>query len=1021
MPAELPMIIEDGNWLIKAKLLYEKSSLEINIIEYVKSVNGTIRGKIDFKIDDDDVRSIFYTNTKRYNRLFFRDHYCKSFAYTDDDWSDTLPNLYDFEFLNHLLLVGPSVIFRIVDYIHVWKPAKDEVIRGFKDHAAKGRLDEHLDVWFYFTVDNYETGIKKPNQVKFYQKSGMYWFYIYTNTRVEQNFDTIVTPNPTAYCQQSAIDSLDVPHEPFPRITEHSIHFISKTKSFNAGPSKKEEVYADEKCQILNIKTPGLVQDSSLGYDIFKLDLNRLLNFDLNYRYFGPALFDERNGIGTHAWQISEEQAKVEEKTYPRVVTTQYFNKFSDITSGYTLIGTKINAYNNYVGLTASRATEYFFYGHEISSSESTRKFNLQNCYPDPASRKTIAMYFTCKDKVKESLVNSGTVAASRIANIEPIFNSNEIIIYITILDFPRIKNAFEMRNMKLNEKALTKASKVLIDGDEEDCLIKNSYKYEPFEAIAFCKTVDGNLCQRIDGKNVKLVEDQYHGVSCSVFMTPLKNLFRYSQEIPLENLHERLNHISISFISPENNKMFTFTPYHVTDAATVNDNEHDSLFDSIYRNMKLVEDKMKTISVTGATDSSSCYRKCANSNDNNCNSFSFCVYNDRVECLVSTNENVSSETASSDASCITYLIDNLQKFKKIPSKRFTDNQNTVSFDSSLGKCASLCHNSDLCKSFQFCSGSCSMAGQYTDAASDYSENCDIYIPKVLDRFEVTGTLIVEDVFLTEMNLNADQCAALCHDWNDKEVTCHSFNYCPANAARLSICQLSKYYLSHDADVKLVHSDFCQNYQRSKQSLIDKQKNSAITKSAHIGTIFGSIVLFAAVGLIFGVIVAIVINKFYSGKKNDPSESHNRHTISWAKQALSAYECNKFRYGCINTGTNDTAALFVPGHLNACLGIGLLLQKRGHQVHVAHLPSTVQLWKSWIRVYFIVGLFGGYARLAFESSRKFTVLEQLKNEPRSNPFGNLMQDTKGENYAMMKIIKEYNPYVFLTDYLFNMP
>ncbi|XP_015795580.1 uncharacterized protein LOC107371923 [Tetranychus urticae] len=198
------------------------------------------------------------------------------------------------------------------------------------------------------------------------------------------------------------------------------------------------QVYADEKYQILNIKSstggannkifttetiydyqlglvyelteegncsvspmklsaPSLVQDSSLGYDVFKLDLNRLLNFDLNYRYFGPALFDERNGIGTQAWQISQENAKVEEKTYPYVVTTQYFNRLTDITSGYNLIGTKINAYDTKYKLNASSSTEYFFYGHEISASESTRKFNVQNCYPDPASRKTIAIYFTCK------------------------------------------------------------------------------------------------------------------------------------------------------------------------------------------------------------------------------------------------------------------------------------------------------------------------------------------------------------------------------------------------------------------------------------------------------------------------------------------------------------------------------------------------------------------------------------------------------------------------------------------------
>uniref|UniRef100_T1KVC8 Apple domain-containing protein n=1 Tax=Tetranychus urticae TaxID=32264 RepID=T1KVC8_TETUR len=960
MPVELPIIIEDGNWLIKAKLLYE----------YVKSTNGTIRGRIDFKIDDFAVQSMFYTNTKRYNRLLFGAHSCALITYTEKGWSHHLTPLLGNDFLNHLAFVGPSVIFSIVDYLHVWEPSEDEVVRGIKEHAAKVTLDQHLDVNEH-ADDNYETGIKKPNQVKFYgydsrlnNPNKIYWFDIYMNTRVEQNFDTIVTPNPTAYCQQSAIDSLAVPREPFPRITEHSIHFISKTKSFNAGPSKREEVYADEKYQILNIKSstdgnnkifttetiydyqlgieyeltedgncsvspmklsaPGLVQDSSLGYDVFKLDLNRLLNFDLNYRYFGPALFDERNGIGTHAWQISEEQAKVEEKTYPRVVTTQYFNKLTDITSGYTLIGTKINAYD-----TASERAFAFEKLTTIADNMHTPTHQKQQeslmfktaililnrrlfqCISPVKVRNKPGFNFNChlkskrifftpisdiscdyfdqyyyqfQDKVKESLVNSGTVAASRIANIEPIFNSNEIIIYITILDFPRIKDAFEIRNMKLNEKALTKASKVLIDGDEEDCLMKNSDRYEPFEAIAFCKTLDGYLCQRIDGKNVKLVEDQYHGVACSVFMTPLKNLFRYSQEIPLENLHERLNHISISFISPENNKMFTFTPYHVTDAATVNDNEHDSLFDSIYRNMKLVEDKMKTISVTGATDSSSCYRKCANSNDNNCNSFSFCVYNDRVECLVSTNENISPQTISSDTSCITYLIDNLQKFKKIPSKRFTDNQNSVSFDSSLGKCASFCYNSDSCKSFQFCSGSCSMAGHYTDAASDYSEDCDIYIPKVLDRFEVTGTLVVQDFFLTEMNLNADQCAALCHDWNDKEVTCHSFNYCPAHAKRLSTCQLSKYYPSHDADVKLVHSDSCQNYERSKQRLIDQQKNNAITKSTHFGTIFGSIVLFAAAGLIIGVVVAFVITKFFSGKKNDSSEFYNRHIFSWDKQ-----------------------------------------------------------------------------------------------------------------------------------------
>uniref|UniRef100_T1KVC0 Uncharacterized protein n=1 Tax=Tetranychus urticae TaxID=32264 RepID=T1KVC0_TETUR len=566
MPIQLPMHLEDGNWLIKAKL----------VDRYIKSINGTIRGRIYFKIDDADVLSMFYTNKEQFNRLLVGETSCSLFSYSTSGWNLYLKALSNKGFLNHLLYVGPSVILRIPEYSYAWKTAEDEVIRGVKEHAAKVTLDRDLDVWFYFKDDDYEAGLTKPNKVKFlgydariaYEPNGMYWFDIYMNARVEQNFDTIVTPKPTIYCQQSAIDSLGYPNEPFPRITEHSIHFISKTKSFNAGPSKREEVYADERYQILSIKSstggdnktetiynyqlglvyemtedgncsvspmklsaPGLVQDSSLSYDIFKLDLNRLLNFHLNYRYYGPALFDERNGIGTHAWQISEEKAKVEEKTYPYVVTTQYFNKLTDMSSGYTLVGTIISAYDIEVsnvrrGCSNLQLLEslslkpnwkkskerFLIIKSMINSSESTRKFNVQNCYPDPASRKTIAMYFTCKDipcdyfdqyyyqfqdKVKESLVNSGTIAASRIASIVPIFNSDEIIIYITILDFPRIKDAFEMRNMKLDEKTLTKASKVIIDGNEEDCLMKNSYRYEPFDEQSLIDQQKNNAITR--------------------------------------------------------------------------------------------------------------------------------------------------------------------------------------------------------------------------------------------------------------------------------------------------------------------------------------------------------------------------------------------------------------------------------------------------------------------------------------------------------------------------------------------
>uniref|UniRef100_T1K0A6 Uncharacterized protein n=1 Tax=Tetranychus urticae TaxID=32264 RepID=T1K0A6_TETUR len=41
---------------------------------------------------------------------------------------------------------------------------------------------------------------------------------------------------------------------------------------------------------------------------------------------------------------------------------------------------------------------------------------------------------------------------------------------------------------------------------------------------------------------------------------------------------------------------------------------------------------------------------------------------------------------------------------------------------------------------------------------------------KALDRFAITGKTIFEDVFHTEVNLTAEECAALCYRWNDNDT-----------------------------------------------------------------------------------------------------------------------------------------------------------------------------------------------------------------------------------------------------------
>ncbi|NP_001310094.1 uncharacterized UDP-glucosyltransferase YjiC-like [Tetranychus urticae] len=128
-------------------------------------------------------------------------------------------------------------------------------------------------------------------------------------------------------------------------------------------------------------------------------------------------------------------------------------------------------------------------------------------------------------------------------------------------------------------------------------------------------------------------------------------------------------------------------------------------------------------------------------------------------------------------------------------------------------------------------------------------------------------------------------------------------------------------------------------------------------------------------------------------------------------------------------------ALFGPGHLNACLGIGLLLQKRGHQVYVAHFPrhrptvekhgfkffSLLDYAEPEFPIMDMLDGFEAQATLAFENARKLTVLEQIREKAKENDLVNFIRASRGENYVMMKIVKEINPDICLADYLFNMP
>ncbi|XP_053206560.1 uncharacterized UDP-glucosyltransferase YdhE-like [Panonychus citri] len=128
------------------------------------------------------------------------------------------------------------------------------------------------------------------------------------------------------------------------------------------------------------------------------------------------------------------------------------------------------------------------------------------------------------------------------------------------------------------------------------------------------------------------------------------------------------------------------------------------------------------------------------------------------------------------------------------------------------------------------------------------------------------------------------------------------------------------------------------------------------------------------------------------------------------------------------------------GHLNACLGIGLLLHKRGHDVYFAHYLKNRSVIESNGMKFISLSEYNnnsdyiihedlprppGFFKSKFDHAMKFSPLEMIKDELNSNKdnvgFLSLLEASIGENYSMLNIIDQLKPDVCLTDYLWVMP
>uniref|UniRef100_T1JY60 Apple domain-containing protein n=1 Tax=Tetranychus urticae TaxID=32264 RepID=T1JY60_TETUR len=294
----------------------------------------------------------------------------------------------------------------------------------------------------------------------------------------------------------------------------------------------------------------------------------------------------------------------------------------------------------------------------------------------------------------------------------------------------------------------------------------------------------------------------------------------------------------------------------------------------------KLNSNDQNTVTVPAVKTLADCYRSCHDSEQLKCNTFSFCSNGDcRVSSLLSEDSHNDSHVEQ-DKSCSIHALNVLNDYSKVPHRKFKT-QTSVAVEKSLYSCAESCHASPECFSFQWCDYQCSYGGVYTDAATKYDGECSVFLPKVSEKYQKTGNKIVSDVLHTEMNLNFEQCASLCHGWSDGGTGCKSFNYCP-KSLKESSCSLAQFSVK-SSNTKTTEGGDCSNYELKGEFNGKNSKESSSTevmKGTSGSGAFGIIMLFLFVGALLGFAAPFG----YTKVKQVLNASETNENFNWTRQ-----------------------------------------------------------------------------------------------------------------------------------------
>uniref|UniRef100_T1JXS3 Uncharacterized protein n=1 Tax=Tetranychus urticae TaxID=32264 RepID=T1JXS3_TETUR len=405
---DLPLKIPEGSSVINATITTASGFKNYFIQELISSSGSSIKGKILISSAKDSYSIHYnadsYTGVDSKERLVIQGTNCLLLTYKNS-WDKTLPGIKR-PLINLILLMGPSIFYRLDHSSLVWTPVKNEKIRGIMMKGESTEINKRLKITYYYKSHlDRQSGIESPSRIEFngYDPASSTFpseeniiLDIYSILHVDNYFENDIAHN----LLQNGVQpppGIGCPHyfsgdKEMPGLRVFHMQFTMDERIQGSTASRTiSRIYAAQYYEFLKIKASLLGSISEIIYDYglgvaFNVDeggsvavasidsntpgidsngnfaLSSLFMLDGSFKYLGKlnlngrismeTLFvditQHRSGIPVEAWESVQFNVNINGKKADKAVITQYFaqSHYEDIFWGYTLVSTKISIYH---------------------------------------------------------------------------------------------------------------------------------------------------------------------------------------------------------------------------------------------------------------------------------------------------------------------------------------------------------------------------------------------------------------------------------------------------------------------------------------------------------------------------------------------------------------------------------------------------------------------------------------------------------------------------------------------------